>query len=297
MCGAKFEVTDWTEITAIAMGGNHVVALRKDGRVFARGSNGFGQCDVSNWTGITSVAAGRNHTVGLQNNGNVIACGLDQNQQCQVRAWRNIIAIAAGEDFTAGLTQEGTIVSTKHLKATMQNIGFIAAGKELVCLNLDGETVFPRGVFQGETGLLMVAAGEEHMVALRADGSVIATGCNTKGQCNVSQWRNIVAVAVSDTTTIGLRKDGTVIATGDNDYGQCRVNGWHLFPEIGARDGSSGVLDPTEKMRHRALRLNSLNTEKAALEKELSNLGLFSAKRRKEIEARLTAIEGELKTL
>ncbi len=48
----------------------------------------------------------------------------------------------------------------------------------------------------------------------------------------------------------------------------------------------------------RILRVETLNQEKASLQTELSNLkGLFSGKRRREIEARLAAIEAELKKL
>lgn len=50
--------------------------------------------------------------------------------------------------------------------------------------------------------------------------------------------------------------------------------------------------------RERANRAAALNTEKSNLQTELANLkGLFTGKRRKEIEARLYEIEWELKRL
>ncbi|WP_240986091.1 RCC1 domain-containing protein [Acididesulfobacillus acetoxydans] len=45
-------------------------------------------------------------------------------------------------------------------------------------------------------------------------------------QCNVSGWRDIVAVAAGCAHTIGLKSDGTVVAVGDNEYGQCDVSDW-----------------------------------------------------------------------
>ena len=54
-----------------------------------------------------------------------------------------------------------------------------------------------------------------------------AVGWNKYGQCNVSEWRDIVAVAAGCAYTIGLKSDGTVVAVGDNEYGQCGVSDWH----------------------------------------------------------------------
>lgn len=36
-----------------------------------------------------------------------------------------------------------------------------------------------------------IAAGRGHTVALKSDGTVVAVGDNTYGQCNVSSWHNI----------------------------------------------------------------------------------------------------------
>lgn len=65
-----------------------------------------------------------------------------------------------------------------------------------------------------------------HIVALRCDGTVVATGDNTQGQCNVSDWRDIIAIATGENHTVGLKSDGTVVAVGDNEKGQCNVSEW-----------------------------------------------------------------------
>jgi len=54
----------------------------------------------------------------------------------------------------------------------------------------------------------------------------VAVGWNEYGQCNVSDWHDIVAIAAGCAHTIGLKSDGTVVAVGDNEYGQCDVSGW-----------------------------------------------------------------------
>ncbi|MCR8842531.1 hypothetical protein NQ117_02445 [Paenibacillus sp. SC116] len=72
-----------------------------------------------------------------------------------------------------------------------------------------------------------IAAGRRHTVGLKSDGTVTAVGDNKNGQCDVSGWRDMVAVAAGCAHTLGLKSDGTVLAVGDNEYGQCDVSGWH----------------------------------------------------------------------
>lgn len=76
--------------------------------------------------------------------------------------------------------------------------------------------------------------GGGHIVALRCDGTVVATGDNAKGQCNVSDWRDIIAVAAGYNHTVGLKSDGTVVAVGDNGDGQCNVSGWNDIVALAA---------------------------------------------------------------
>ena len=71
-----------------------------------------------------------------------------------------------------------------------------------------------------------VAAGYYHSVGLKADGTVVATGFNDYGQCDVSEWTDIVAVAAGGWHTLGLKADGSIVATGRNENGQCETQGW-----------------------------------------------------------------------
>ncbi|PFR26920.1 chromosome condensation regulator [Bacillus cereus] len=71
-----------------------------------------------------------------------------------------------------------------------------------------------------------MAVGSNHTVGLKSDGTVVAVGWNQYGQCNVSDWRDIVAISAGCAHTVGLKSDGTVVAVGDNEYGQCDVSDW-----------------------------------------------------------------------
>ena len=72
----------------------------------------------------------------------------------------------------------------------------------------------------------MICASYEHALALKVDGSVLATGNNYHGECDVSNWRDIVAVSADVRNTVGLKSNGTVVAVGYNQDGQCNVSGW-----------------------------------------------------------------------
>ena len=84
----------------------------------------------------------------------------------------------------------------------------------------------------------MVAAGGDHIVGLKSDGTVVAVGWNNSGQCNVGGWADIVQVAAGHLHTVGLKSNGTVVAAGaegyDHDYGQCQVGGWTDVVRIAA---------------------------------------------------------------
>ena len=71
-----------------------------------------------------------------------------------------------------------------------------------------------------------LAVGFYHTVGLKSDGTVLAVGRNSEGQCEVSGWTDIVAVDCGAYHTAALRRDGTVLAVGRNDEGQCETSAW-----------------------------------------------------------------------
>ena len=86
-----------------------------------------------------------------------------------------------------------------------------------------GQISVPKGL----TPAIAVAAGGFHMVALKANGSVVAWGSNYNydyGQTRVPAGLNdAVAIAAGAYHTVALKKDGSVVAWGLNDDGQTRV--------------------------------------------------------------------------
>ena len=86
----------------------------------------------------------------------------------------------------------------------------------------------------GWTDIGFVAAGFSHTVGLEEGGTVVATGNNDDGQCNVGGWTDIGLVVAGDWHTVGLRNDGSVVATGKSDQGQCDVLGWADIQQVAA---------------------------------------------------------------
>ena len=53
-------------------------------------------------------------------------------------------------------------------------------------------------------------------------------------QCNVSGWKDIVAISASSQYTLGLKFERMVVAVGYNRYDQCNVSWWKDIVAISA---------------------------------------------------------------
>ena len=82
----------------------------------------------------------------------------------------------------------------------------------------------------------IVAVGFYHTAALKSDGTVVACGDNSFGECDVGVWRHVRAICAGAYHTVGLLEDGTVIAAGRNDEGQCEVGDWRDIVAVTASD-------------------------------------------------------------
>lgn len=67
----------------------------------------------------------------------------------------------------------------------------------------------------GLANVVAIAAGKNHMLALKSDGTVVAWGLNTSGECNVpAGLANVVAISGGFHYSIALKADGTIIDWG-----------------------------------------------------------------------------------
>ena len=128
--------------------------------------------------------------------------------------------------------------SVGNLKQSGETVS--AGSYHTVGLKADG-TVVATGLnayglcnVSGWTDIVAISAGTYHTVGLKTDGTVVAVGSNESGQCNISGWKKTIAVSAGGSHTVGLKADGTVVATGWNTCGQCDVSGWTDIVAISA---------------------------------------------------------------
>jgi len=111
-----------------------------------------------------------------------------------------------------------------------------AGGAHTAGLKSDGTVVAVGDNSDGQcdvddwTNIIQVAAGNDYTVGLKSDGTVVAVGGNTDEQCDVGNWTDIIQVAAGLSHTVGVKSDGTAVAVGDNTSEQCDVGGWRVSP-------------------------------------------------------------------
>lgn len=86
------------------------------------------------------------------------------------------------------------------------------------------DTYGQAGVPPDLTGVVAVAAGQFHTLALNSDGTVVAWGRNDSGQTTVpAGLSNVVAIDTHRDTNLALTSDGAVVGWGSNNNGQATV--------------------------------------------------------------------------
>jgi hypothetical protein len=181
---------------------SHVLYLKSDGTVVARGNNGSGQTNVpAGLSGVIAIAVGDTHSLALKSDGTVVAWGYNGNGQTNVPAGLSgVSAIAAGSAHSLALKSDGTVVAWGY--------------------NGNGQTNVPAGL----SGVTAIAGGSYHSLALKSDGTVVAWGYNDYGQTNVpAGLSGVSAIAAGYVHSLALKSDGTVVAWGNNSTGQTTV--------------------------------------------------------------------------
>ncbi len=126
----------------------------------------------------------------------------------------------------------GTLRFNYQLLSALDTFKAIAAGGEhSLALRTNGTVIAWGGNTYGQTNVpaglsnvTAIAAGYYHSLALRSDGKVVAWGHNSDGQTNVAPGlSNVVALSAGCYHNLALRNDGTVVAWGRNSSGETNV--------------------------------------------------------------------------
>ncbi|KFE69022.1 RCC1-like domain-containing protein [Hyalangium minutum] len=227
-----------TQVVSVAAGHSHALALRRDGSLWAWGTNHSGQLGrgtesptglpepVPGLEGVIAAAADSVHSLALRRDGSVYTWGHNQ-----------LGAMGTGSDRQATPTRvdlrdvRAMASNSAHAVAIRQDGSVWRWGQEIT----DG-TLITRATperVQGLSHAVAIAAGAFHSVVALQDGTVWAWGDNFRGQLGqgtfdagqdtpvqVQGLSDVVAVAAGDFHSLALKRDGTVWAWGANYFGQ-----------------------------------------------------------------------------
>ena len=214
----------------ISVSYEHVVCTNQDGTVCAYGKDTNGSCNVSNWKHVVSVTAGYPITAGVRADGSVLYVG-DPRFVGAVRRWQNVKSVATLKTnvrpLVVGLHHDGSV------SATQEYVSYYRNGRTSEEMQLNTQTAV-----QSWKDIVAIACGNHHVIGLKSDGTVVATGKNDESQCDmIRTWKNIVAIAGGSYHSVGLKSDGTVVVQGRNTSGESNVDGWKDIVDIAAGPG------------------------------------------------------------
>ena len=255
-------VAGLTNVTAVACGGSHALALLMDGTAKAWGSNGSGRLgdgtttnrlspvSVTGLSGVNSIGAGGSHSLALRSDGTVMAWGLNSAGQLgdgtlanrltpvSVLGIDHVIRLAGGGAHSLALLSDGTV------RAWGSN-GSGRLG--------DGTTTnrpMPTPV-EGLSNCIAISAGDAHSLALQSNGIVMAWGSNGSGRLGdgtttdrltpvpVPTLPNVVSIAAGGSHSLAVDASGKVWAWGNNLYGQLGAGNSSAAPVV--VPGLSGI--------------------------------------------------------
>ncbi|MCX6360151.1 MAG: RCC1 repeat-containing protein [Armatimonadetes bacterium] len=230
-------------VTAVASGEAHGLALTADGLVWAWGDNEYGQVGdgtvitrttpvpVVGLTGVVAVAAGGFHSLALKTDGTVWAWGSNDFGQLgdgsTTDRWTpvcvsdldSITGIAAGWKHSLAVRSDGLVLAWgDNSSRQLGDDTSVARLRPVHVAYLDG--------------IVQVAGGWWHSLALRSDGTVWSWGANSDGQCGfidtgagyqpaaVPGLPPVTAIACGAAHSLALAQDGTAWAWGRNAMGQ-----------------------------------------------------------------------------
>jgi RHS repeat-associated protein len=264
--GLPAQVQGLTNVTAIATGANHTLALKSDGTVWAWGNNTYGQLgnnsttnssapvQVSGLTGVIAIAAGAGHSLAVKSDGTVWAWGSNAYGQLgngtttssltpvQTTGLSGIVAVAAGQSHSLALSGGGLVYAWGY--GTDGELGNGSTAQSATPVTVSGLN-----------GVTAISAGGSHSAAVKSDGTAWVWGANGSGQLGTSNSvassvpveiggvTGIAAVAAGGSHTIALSASGTYWAAGNNTNGQ--LGNGTVTGSVGSPDNSAGSYDYT----------------------------------------------------
>jgi len=196
------QLTFSSSVWQIAAGYYFSLALKSDGSVVGWGDNSSGQTTIpAGLTTVTAVATVPPNPAGTVSTVTLTAANA---------------AIVPGMFVTgpAGTVGPGAKIVSKSAAVPPVLTLSVPNAVNTNAANTTATLTFSSGV-------VAIAAGNEHSVALKSDGTVTAWGRNVEGQTTIpAGLSGVTAIAAGGDTSYALKSDGTVVAWGDDTNGQ-----------------------------------------------------------------------------
>jgi len=232
------QVKGLTNVTAIAAGGAHGLALKSDGTLWAWGSNGGGQLGTGAWdanphfvplyvtSGVASIAAGPGQTFAVKSDGTVWVCGFNNYG---LTGQLSTTLVVGTPTKIAGLSSVRAVVSSENNAFAVKSDGTLWAwgsndsGQLGNGARTFGDHPVPAQV-GGISNVVSVTAGFTFVFAVKADGTLwgwgnaTLPGVNTPTQ--IAGVASAVRVTAGTTHAAALMGNGTVRSWGSNNEGE-----------------------------------------------------------------------------
>jgi alpha-tubulin suppressor-like RCC1 family protein len=191
--------------------------IASDQKFTGRAGDFFQQTVAS--TGTVEYWSAKGLPEGLSINQNGVISGYPKSAGrfvSTVTAEMRATQVAAGTMHSLALLRDGTVMSWGRIaemsqrKTEAREQGLLAAGGwDTYWMSSYVET--PTGL----SGIVAIAAGSSHALALKSDGTVVAWGDNAGGQCSVpSGLSNVVEISAGNSHSLARKADGTIVGWG-----------------------------------------------------------------------------------
>jgi len=183
------QVLNLAGVVAVAAGQGHSLAVKSDGTLWAWGDNTVGQLgdgttvlrstpvQVSGLTGVVAVAAGKHQSLAVKSDGTLWTWGsyvgdgtAPRSTPGQVSSLTGVVAVEAGNSHSLALKSDGSLWAWGENSRGQLGVG-----------TGTGSSNTPVQV-SNLTGVVAVASGFAHGMALKSDGTLWLWGDNTVGQ-------------------------------------------------------------------------------------------------------------------
>lgn len=244
-----------TNVLAVAVGDNHSLALDNSGNVWAWGKNDLYQLGNSSTTGsnvpvkvisggIKAISAAADHSIALKNDGTVLGWGVEGSGP------PNYYLLSGIDGRTPGQLKYGTVRPSENYP--LAGVKGIATSREFNAYLFDdgricqigrfiepigAKSMTPMKTYSAPMGIKAIAAGENFLIALKEDGTVLMFGDNSFGQYGnntqgngtpanprpygvVTGLNDVVQIAAGGYHGLALDRDGNVYTWGKNLNGQ-----------------------------------------------------------------------------